>query len=779
MRLWYRQPAAQWVEALPQGNGRLGTMTFGGIEKERIALNEDTLWSGYPHSTILPDSYEHVKRAQELVLQGQAKEAEQEICRHVLGEFSESYQPLGDLLLTFPGVKEEAARGYQRELYLTTGVSSVQFQAGNTAYTRTLFVSHPRQMICLRMTASQPVLALNVTMQSLLRHQVRAEGHTLVLSTRCPSRALPGYYDRSAEAIVYEDAPEKQGISATTVLNAATDGTITAAGETLTVADASWVELRLACRSNFESFRQFPGLSRVDHAALARKDVQDAESIPFDQLKAEHSRDFSAYMNRQTIEVEGTSLDGLPTDERLRRYTKGGTDDALPLLLYQFGRYLLVSASRPGTQATNLQGIWNDMLQPPWSSNYTTNINTEMNYWPSEICHLSETHEPLFDLMDRLSVTGAQAAQALFRARGAMTCHNTDLWGLATPVGMFHPGAAVYGWWLLAYAWLVQHVFEHYIYTGDTAFLRERALPLIRNAAQFLIDSVTEDAQGYVSLRPATSPENRYLLNGDRLSVAADTAMTNAIIQEVLENYLTALERLNIQEEDAQAARHILKHLPPRRIGRDGRLLEWDAEYEEVEPQHRHISLLYGLFPGHLMDRNSDQSILNAIRAVLAARGDDGTGWSLGWKVNIWARLQDGDHALSLLRKQLRLVDTSGTNYGKGGGSYLNLFCAHPPFQIDGNFAAASGVPRLLIDSALDEIVLLPARPSTWKNLTARGLRGANGYTVDLTVRDGQLTELRLVSGSETPTRICLGPKTMTLCLAAGEEIRNPRELMG
>ena len=778
MNMFYHQPASRWVEGLPQGNGRLGIMPFGGVAQERVALNEDTLWSGYPGIHISPGSTEHIRKAQALVLEGKAQEAEEELRAHVLGAFAESYMPLGDLLLTFPALAGGEYAGYCRELCLEDGTAVTRFEMQGTGYSRTTFVSHPQQMICLRMTADRPVLAAVIRLTSQLRHQVLAQGREMVMTTRCPSCALPNYFDSSPGAITYDDAPEKQGISATTILRAATDGQLAPDGDHLTISGATWLELRLACRSNFEAYDKFPGHSPVDHAALARADLAAAERMDFAALLRAHREDFSALMSRQSILLDGESHEDLPTDVRLRRYSDGGTDDTLPILLYQFGRYLLVSGSRPGTRALNLQGIWNDMLQPPWSSNYTTNINTEMNYWPAEICNLPGIHEPLFDLLDCLSATGSEVAREQYHARGAVVYHNTDLWGHATPVGLHQEGAAVYGWWPMAYGWLSGHLFEHYIYTGDRAFLRERALPVLRRAAQFFIDTVSADENGYLTLRPATSPEHPYVLSGRHVSVAAATTMTDEIIREVLGNYLTALHHLDIHEPDEDAARHVLAHTPPYRTGHDGRLLEWDAEYEEAEPQHRHLSPLCGLFPGHLISEDSDSCLLEAVRAMLDRRGDGGTGWSLGWKVNIWARLRDGDHALSLLRRQLHAVDTGSPEMYHSGGSYISLLCAHPPFQIDGNFAAASGVPRLLVDSALDEVTLLPALPASWRNISARGLRGANGYTIDLTVRRGRLTYLRLVSGSGRPTTIRLHGRRLTLTLSPGEEIINPAELM-
>jgi len=779
MKLFYLQPASKWVEALPQGNGRLGTMVFGGVAQERVGLNEDTLWAGHPGDHIIPGAGEHIKRITRMILDGKNAEAEKALEDEVLSEYTDSYTPLGDLWMDFPALEGKEFTDYRRELDLATGLAQTTFTCEGVQYKRVSLVSYPQQAAVLRMEASEKVLAVKLSLDSQLRYEAAAQGAEIVMTTRCPSQCLPSYYNRTPEAIAYDDAPEKQGISAATILQTATDGVIEAKCGELEITGASFLEVRLVCRSNFEGFDKYPGLSKVDYLANARADMQAVAAMSFEEIKAAHLADFAPQMALQGIDVQGENHEDLPTDERLRRYTAGGEDITLPVLLYQFGRYLLLSGSRPGTTALNLQGIWNEEMQPPWSSNYTTNINTEMNYWPAEITGIPGVHEPLFDLLDALTVTGGKVAKEYFGARGATTNHNTDLWAHATPVGAHSRGSAGYGWWPMAYGWLSGHVFEHFIYTADKAFLKERALPVLRSAALFFIDACTTDEEGYRSIRPATSPENRFWLDGKRLAVCKTATVNEEIIREVLIEYLAAMEILGEEEPDAAAARELLAALPPLRIGKDGRLMEWDEEYDEPEPQHRHISHLTGLFPGHLHSPRKDKHVTEAIKASLAVRGDDGTGWSLGWKVNIWARLEDGDHAMKLLHQQLRLVDDGGYNYSNGGGSYANMFCAHPPFQIDGNFAASSGVPRLLMDSHLDEIAILPALPSTWQNLEAHGLCGANGYRADLCIKDGKLVSLRLTAGSDRPTKVRLGDKEITLCLNKGDVVENPAELMG
>lgn len=777
MKMFYRKPAAEWVEGLLQGNGRLGVVSLGGVEHERLALNEDTLWSGFPRDYVKQGSKEYYDKAAALVREGKKAEAERLLEEHLLGEFSENYEPLGDLLLDFPGLVGHEYSDYTRTLDLMSGVSETKFTVDGVGYSRTVFVSHPNQMICVNITADRPVLYGEIGFASLLKNSVRAKGCDLIMNTRCPSSSLPCYYDTSSEAVSYDEAPEKQGISAVTIAHIDTDGDLFVCGDRLKFNNTRRVELRIVCRSNFESFDKFPGLSKIDPEKLAAADLKATEGLSFKELLAAHTEDFTAMMSRQSIEVEGESHEELPTDERLHRLAGGGEDVSLPILLYQFGRYLLVSASRAGTQATNLQGIWNEKLQPPWSSNYTVNINTEMNYWPAEICNLPGVHEPLFDLLDKLSVTGAKTAKEIFGARGAAANHNTDLWGLSTPVGMHGKGSVVYGWWPMAYAWLSGHVFEHYIYTADKDFLRDRALPILRNAAQFFIDTVKPCDNGFLSFSPATSPENSYMLNGERLSVAETTTMADELIREVMTEYLAALELLGIDEPDSAEAKRVLNGLSPLRIGSDGRLLEWDKEYDEAELTHRHLSHLCGVFPGHLITEDSDKKILNAVCKSLEARGDAGTGWSLGWKVNLWARLRDGDHALKLLKMQLNPV-AADVQLGQGGGSYESLLCAHPPFQIDGNFAAASGVPRLLADSTQDEITLLPALPSAWQNVKATGLSGANGHTIDIEVKNGRPVHINITAGSDRPTKLRLGSRSVMLTLKAGESVADPAELL-
>ncbi len=773
MELWYAQPAEEWVEALPMGNGRMGGMVFGGVQRERIALNEDTLWSGYPQDPLMENAWERIQEARHSMDQGDFFAAQRSVEQGALGNFTQAYQPLGDLWLEFPGFEGRAVSQYRRALSLRDAVAVTDFVVEGTRYRRECFVSAPDQALVLCMEAEGPgTLDADIRLRSQLRHQVSGEKAGLCMRVRCPGYSAPNYKD-CPEPIVYGDTPETSGMDALVRVSVTTQGGSAMADTQgcLRVRDAKAFTLWLCCRTSFSGFDRHPQLDVSPYEALCEGDLRAAQSIG-PHLRERHLADYQPLFSRVQLRLDTGDRGDLPTDERLRRFEGVQDDDGLLALLFQFGRYLLIASSRPGTQAATLQGIWNQELRPPWSSNYTLNINTQMNYWPAEICHLPETHQPLFDLIDRLTVTGGYAAKAMFHARGAFCAHNTDLWGQPTPVGEGGVGAAMYGWWPMGYGWLTAHLFEHFLYTGNLAFLKQRALPALRAAAQFFVDACKEDPRGYVSLYPATSPENAYLLEGRPMPLAFGSAMNTAILTEVFQNYLLALAALGIQEEDAAAVRAALEKLPPLAIGKDGRLLEWDQEWEEVEVEHRHLSHLYALHPGHGIIPEETPALLEACKASLRVRGDEGTGWSLGWKVNAWARLYDGNQALKIARRQLRLVEAQGALAG-GGGTYRNLFDAHPPFQIDGNFGVTAGIAQMFLQVRRNTLVVLPALPDAWKAGSVSGLCGPNGYVAEIEFAGGRLTRLGLTGRFANREPVCVryGAAWTVLNLAAGERV--------
>ena len=470
-------------------------------------------------------------------------------------------------------------------------------------------------------------------------------------------------------------------------------------------------------------------------------------------------------MDRVRFRLKKNEEADLPTDERLIRYQTEKNDPALYELIFHFGRYLMISASRPGTLAMNLQGIWNPSMLPPWSSNYTININTEMNYWPAEECALGDMAEPLFDLVEALRVTGEETARTFYGARGSVSHHNTDAWAMSNPVGERRDGSAVWAFWQMSFGWLCRHLFDHYLYTLDEAFLRKRALPCIRAAARFYLD-ILKDVDGELAVSPTTSPENTYLSGGKHYSVTRAAAMSDAIVREVFDEMRLACRALGVEDETLSEIDRVYPRLRSFKVGSRGQMLEWDREFEETDPHHRHTSHLYALHPAHEITPEETPALADACRRTLELRGDDGTGWSLGWKINFWARLNDGDHALRLIKNQLRFVpsaDDGAVRYSGGGGTYLNLFDAHPPFQIDGNFGATSGIAEMLMRTENEKITLLPALPSEWPDGEITGLCAMNDMRVNIAFALGTLksVEIEARKNPPSPVKVVYGGKTL------------------
>lgn len=747
-RLYYTQPAQQWVEALPLGNGRMGAMVFGGTDTERIALNEDTLWSGYPHRYARKNAPEAIARAQELVRVGKLVQAQALIEEEATAEFVQAYMPLGDILLSFPDLRPETD-DYVRELDLETGIHTVTFSRNGITYKREMFISHPAQALVLRLTASCPG-AINVDMRlttqlRMLEESIAEEeqGTTSVLRAICPSNADP-HYVSSEEQIYYGDTPAEKGIHYCAMAKMMPTGGIWGYGNgAACVRDADAVEIRFFVRTSFDGYQKHPWLEGRNCGADVRNDIAAIAQCTYAQLLEKHTEDFSAIMNRCDFHIDAKRSE-MPTIERLRSFRETQYDPELYELLFQYGRYLTVSASRVGSEPMNLQGIWNESLVPPWSSNYTININTEMNYWPAEPANLSDLAEPLFRFTEELCEKGKEAAQDFYGARGSVAHHNSDLWRHPTPVGNRTPKCLVWAFWPMSLGWLCRHLFDHYLYSGDQVFLREKVLPILREAALFYCDTVRENGSGSLSIFPATSPENHFFYDGEDIAGAPSVTMQDAIIREVFDEFAQTLEILGLTDDLSDTIAQILPRIRPYTIGSKGQLLEWTEEYEEAEPHHRHQSHLYPLHPGTQITENTP-ALMQACARSLELRGDDGTGWSLGWKINLWARLGQGDHALKLLNMQLRLVGDNTAITTKGGGTYPNLFDAHPPFQIDGNFGATAGICEMLLRSRPDTMILLPALPSAWRDGEVRGLCAMGEMTVDISFADGRLSSAQIL----------------------------------